>query len=190
MMPQVLHPKTLYTAARLAAEPDGGRPAEIWDGELIEMSPCGGFHSEIASYLAGVLFEFTRTHRDLKVLGDNTDFLVSRDPDTLLSPDVSLFRRRGGKKGPWIAFSPELVIEVLSPSNARREMAYKKLKYFVGGTEQLWIVDADRKAVEFHFRDGRILEATGGKVPGEGIVEGFLLDLDELWNECDFEDGE
>ena len=43
--------------------------------------------------------------------------------------------------------SPELVIEVLSPSNTKHEMREKAALYLSTGTQEFWIVDAKRRNV-------------------------------------------
>ena len=46
--------------------------------------------------------------------------------------------------------SPELVIEVLSPSNIRMEMRQKVTLYLATGAEEFWILDPNRKTVTVH----------------------------------------
>jgi Uma2 family endonuclease len=79
-------------------------------------------------------------------------------------------------------FAPEVVVEVLSPSNSPVEMAFKRRKYFAAGTEQFWIADPESKTLEIHFKDGRLLTAQEPDiVMGEGIVQGMEVRLEEIF---------
>ena len=50
--------------------------------------------------------------------------------------------------------SPELVIEVLSPSNTKQEMREKMALCLATGCEEFWVVDATRKTVSVALRGG------------------------------------
>jgi Uma2 family endonuclease len=45
-------------------------------------------------------------------------------------------------------YAPTLVIEVLPPSNRRREIIRKRLVAFSGGTQEFWIIDPNAKTIE------------------------------------------
>jgi Uma2 family endonuclease len=155
---------------------------EVIEGELIEMTPAGWEHNDLALALHRLLHDFCRSRAGMRAGGDNDGFLVQRDPDVLLSPDASLHSKRPSKGRPWLEFGPELVVEVVSPSNTRTELAYKKGKYFGAGTQQFWIVDPADRSLEIVFPDGRRLRWEGNAtIAGEGIAEGLRVDLAELF---------
>lgn len=156
---------------------------EIIDGELSLMVPAKWEHNKIAWNLQNLFHDFRKARPDLRVGHDNDGFLVGRDPDTLLSPDASLFRRRPNSAGPWLEFAPEIVVEVLSDSNRRGEMFHKRKRFFDAGTEQFWIVDPEDCSIEFCFTDGRALIANGDAiVEGEGLVEGMRINLADIFD--------
>lgn len=61
-------------------------------------------------------------------------------------PDVAWGSRRffelHGDQTPFSA-APEICIEVVSPSNAKAEMAEKTALYLASGAEEVWLVDLD-----------------------------------------------
>lgn len=155
---------------------------ELIEGELIEMTPGNWRHAEVAYNIVKVFDRFCDERRDLKFCADNNGFLIGRDPDTVLSPDAALFRRRPNPTTPWYPFAPEIVVEVLSPSNSLTAMAFKRRRYFEAGTEQFWQVDLDKESVEIYHRDGRLVTAAGDEtVQGEGIAEGMEISLSDVF---------
>ena len=71
----------------------------------------------------------------------------------------------------WLAGSPDLVIEVFSPSNSLREMTDRRNIFFEGGCQQFWLVKPaanivevmrpDRSAQLFRAGDAIALDAFG-----------------------------
>jgi Uma2 family endonuclease len=62
--------------------------------------------------------------------------------------------------------SPELVIEVLSPSNTKEEMREKAALYLSTGCEEFWVVDVKRRTVSVTRRGaGSSLYRMGDAVP-------------------------
>jgi Uma2 family endonuclease len=50
--------------------------------------------------------------------------------------------------------SPELVVEILSPSNTQAEMRDKSALYLSTGTQQFWVIDPKRKTVSVTDQSG------------------------------------
>ena len=52
--------------------------------------------------------------------------------------------------------APELCIEVVSPSNSRKEMSEKTRAYLAAGAHEVWIVYPRSKRCEVHGKEGRL----------------------------------
>lgn len=62
--------------------------------------------------------------------------------------------------------SPELVIEVLSPSNTKAEIQEKAALYLSTGAQEFWVVDAKRKTVSVATRDADLVTyAVADRIP-------------------------
>jgi Uma2 family endonuclease len=61
--------------------------------------------------------------------------------------------------------SPEIVIEVLSPSNTKREMQEKATLYLATGAHEFWVVDARQKQVKVVRREGTLLYEREQRIP-------------------------
>lgn len=61
--------------------------------------------------------------------------------------------------------SPELVIEVLSPSNTKREMQEKATLYLATGAQEFWVVDGKQRMVTVVSREGTLVYEMGRVIP-------------------------
>ncbi|MBT8420700.1 MAG: Uma2 family endonuclease [Gammaproteobacteria bacterium] len=73
------------------------------------------------------------------------------------------FFKRNKFSNPYLE-SPEIMIEILSPSNSRKEMKGKRKLYFSAGAKEVWLCGQDGNMVFF---------SPEGELAGSGIVEGF-----------------
>ncbi|MFM1921072.1 MAG: hypothetical protein RLZZ303_2706 [Candidatus Hydrogenedentota bacterium] len=157
---------------------------ELIEGELIHMTPAGHKHNSIAYRIVRLFDDFCSSRQGLAFGFDNDGFLIRRNPDTLLSPDASLFRARTGSDTTWLEFAPEVAVEVLSPSNNATEMVLKRERYFEAGSEQFWLIDPETREIEIYLKDGRLIRGKGDAViPCEGIAEGLEINLAEIFRE-------
>jgi Uma2 family endonuclease len=78
--------------------------------------------------------------------------------------------------------SPEIVIEILSPSNTKSEMREKSALYLSTGALQFWIVDAKNRAVTVMQRGGScVLYAHGEVIPLTTFVAGSIT-VDQIFD--------
>ncbi|MDR1429515.1 MAG: Uma2 family endonuclease [Spirochaetaceae bacterium] len=124
--------------------------AEIIDGQIYAMTPPSRYHQGIGRNLL-VKIAFFLEDKPYKVyaapfgvrlfpkndLSDDTYF----EPDITVICDVSKLDKRGCN-GP-----PDMIIEILSPSNPQNDMLIKFRKYLQAGVREYWIVDPDAKTI-------------------------------------------
>lgn len=172
----------LMTAEELTSPGVPEKFVELINGELVPMAPAGRSHNRTALNIAFAFRVFCSGRPGLDYCGDNDGFLIRRAPDTVLSPDACLFRARPDTGATWYEFAPEVVVEVLSPSNSRAEMAFKRERFFEAGSEQFWLVDPEAQTLDIFHRDGRIVPHDArATVIGEGIAAGLALPLPEVF---------
>jgi Uma2 family endonuclease len=131
-----------WTYEDFARLPEGdGNRYEIIAGELY-VSPAPGLrHQKIVTKLT-VALDSHVTQFDLgDVLVGPIDVLLA-DGD-YLEPDVVFVRRqrRDIESARGIEAAPDLVVEVLSPSTARRDRTLKRERYMLHGVREYWVVD-------------------------------------------------
>jgi len=84
--------------------------------------------------------------------------------------------------------SPDIAVEVLSPSNTRREMERKRREYFQSGTQLVWIVDLDLRTVDVYTPaapDSPTTLLQHETLSAGEVLVGFTLPLGELFAELD-----
>jgi Uma2 family endonuclease len=132
--------------------------AEIIDGKVYAMSPPSRYHQGI---LVNLLVKISRFLEGKPCRVYPAPFGVRLFPkddmsdDTYFEPDITVVCDRSklddrGCKGP-----PDMIIEIMSPSNRQNDMLVKFRKYLQAGVREYWIVDPDEKTVHACVMDDR-----------------------------------
>jgi Uma2 family endonuclease len=160
--------------------PDDLTHYEIIDGEVIPLASPRLKHQEIVLTLAERLRQFTRAKRLGKVLTAPFDFVIRRAPVRTRQPDLFFLSRE--RLHDWahlqeqsrLEFAPDLVIEILSPSDTYTYWSEKLQDYFVLGVPEVWLVDVDKRAIEVQVREAWGYRSLGW-FSGEQMVPSQVL---------------
>ena len=150
------HTKVRYTYEDYLATPeDSSQRYEIVDGELFVTAAPRFRHQQVVTNLAGVLRAIAIEHALGEVLVGPV--MVRLADDTVTEPDVIFVRadRMDITNERGVHGAPDVVIEVLSPSNRHFDRTLKRKRYLASGVAELWIVDADGRTVEV-WRPGMV----------------------------------
>lgn len=139
-----------WTYDEFARLPEDGSRHEIIGGDLYVTPSPRPAHQEIVARLTEILRPFVRTHHLGRVLPGPIDVLFAAGD--YLEPDLAFVRqeRRGIITPRGIEAAPDLVIEVVSGSTARRDRGIKRERYAWFGVAEYWIIDADAGHVEVY----------------------------------------
>lgn len=168
------------TAEELLRLPDHTYRYALVDGELRRMTPAGFRHGALVVNVTVPLAVHVKARGLGVVCGAETGFVLKRDPDTVLAPDVAFVRRvRIPVSGQPAAFwdgAPDLAVEVVSPSDTRREVAEKVAAWLAAGSRAVWVVSARDASLTIH-EPGRAPRRLTGKdtLDGEPLLPGFHL---------------
>lgn len=81
---------------------------------------------------------------------------------------------------------PDLVVEVLSPSNTPGEMKRKRSEYFRGGVRLLWEIDPRTRTARVYTSETAFSDMTAADtLVGDPVLPGFTLSLSQLFAELD-----
>jgi len=169
----------LLTADDLARldDPDG-LPHELVRGVLHLVTPSLLDHGSVVMRVGAALAEHVYSRGLGELFGESTGFLLERDPDTVLCPDVAFVASRrlppDGLGRSFPALAPDLAVEVLSKSNRPREVRAKVADYLRLGVRCVWVVDPRKRAVRIHPADGaEMLVGEDGILDGGELLPGF-----------------
>jgi Uma2 family endonuclease len=117
-------------------------------------------HQRLSMRLSNRLFNYIDVHHLGEIFAAPMDTVFT--PTDVLQPDLLFLSTArlhliGEKK---IEGAPDLVIEILSPSNGPKEMSYKKFIYEITEVREYWVINIDKKSItqyekienEFHIR--------------------------------------
>ncbi|MBR6173251.1 MAG: Uma2 family endonuclease [Eubacterium sp.] len=137
------------------ALPDDKR-VEMIDGVFYDMSSPTSLHQLIGGEIHRMLVNHVEEHE-----GECIPFIapmdvqLDRDDKTIVEPDVFVVCDRSQITRPRIVGAPDLVIEVLSPSNWYHDMVRKLRKYKNAGVKEYWIILPDQsKVLVYWFAEG------------------------------------
>lgn len=137
-------------------------------------------HLVVRENVATLLSQFVRRHRLGVVLVEKALCVFPRND---YMPDIAFFRAekaRGFAPDQWKFPTPDLVVEVLSPSTRRRDYGVKFEDYGASGVEEYWVVDPARETIEQHLAVdgvyGRVEPAMAGALRSR-VLPGFDFEV-------------
>lgn len=153
--------------------------SELVRGEVHVMTPAMGPHGVVVDNVYYAVSVHVRQHRLGRCFGDGTGFELPHLDNTVRSPDVSFVRAdrlpAGGIATGWLKLAPDLVVEVLSPSETATELAEKIADYHAAGTIVIWVIDPATRVVRVNTRSSpdRWLRADDS-IDGGDVLPGFV----------------
>lgn len=182
--------KKVWTDEEFMALSRDGQRYELVNGEVLDMGNSGMEHGYVACLLVAVLTTFVQQYKLGAICDSSTAFTLKNGNKR--SPDVSFVdkeRLKGLKRPPRGFFqgSPDLAIEILSPSNTVEEIHAKIVEYFENETRLVWVVHPDEKYVlVYHAPEPDRFLRSADHLDGEEIIPGFSMAVSELFEEWDF----
>jgi len=162
---------------------DEDTKAELIDGVMIVHSPASMEHDNIGGFVRGLMSFYGDAKELGVVLGP--DALIHLAPGRKCAPDVFFIRQERVPMPLPKEFEgvPDLVVEVLSPSNRRYDLRDKRLIYREAGVPEVWFIDAAfRQIIVDRRQAGSYTEeiVTDGKVFSDAL-QGFWVNASWLW---------
>lgn len=154
---------------------------ELIRGRIVMSPPAGWPHGSLEMRIGARFYAVSDQHRLGVVQGSSAGYdLPSGDT---LEPDVSFISKERFAAGPapvrgrFLGIVPDLAVEILSKSTARRDRGEKKEIYAECGVGEYWIVDPDRRVViVYHLGD--VGYGTGERIRAGRIASRVLTQLE------------
>ena len=145
---------------RLPERPETGQRYELHDGEVAIVPPARPLHiklqkriekllEELAEGKGVVTIEFPyRPVPNLQFWFADVAYVPQADWDALPPNDYPVY-------------APPLIVEVLSPSNSPAKLQRQRIVAMSAGTEEFWVVDAEKRTVQVTNSRGASTYSTG-----------------------------
>jgi Uma2 family endonuclease len=173
--PTAAPPVTLEEYAALPQQPR----YELVKGVLIEQMTASEQHELTVGLVIYELIHYNRSNPLGRVYGSNRGYVTVPDsPASSRMPDVSfLSAERAGQLdlfGMLYDGSPDLAVEILSPSNTIPEINQKIEEYLNSGCKSVWIIDIRTRTLTVHTVDAPPQSLSDGDaVSGAEALPGF-----------------
>ncbi len=168
---------------------------ELFRGKIMRMSAPNSRHQVIIGNLYLLLGNFLKKQSckvylsplDVRLpknnMTDDDQITTVVQPDLIVVCDPSKIEIRG------CCGAPDLVLEVLSPGNRKKDILLKYELYEEAGVREYWIADPSRKTLMVHLmeennRFGGGKRYTCGQAVTSHVIPGFVIqDLSEIFEE-------
>lgn len=184
----MIHAPAVMTADELLTYGIPGKQVELVRGRLLVHEPPGFQHGDIVQRIGFALgcFLHPQSPAPGRVVAGDTGFQLSRDPDTVRAPDLAYVRSARLPPSPipgFAEFTPDLVVEVRSPSDRTGALLAKVGDWLEAGASLVWVVDPARRNAQVYRADGAIaLLGDTDALDGEDVLPGFRLALATLFD--------
>ena len=169
---------------------------ELFKGRIVKMSPAPNMrHQRVLNDLNAHIWNYLKANNNKclvfpapfdvrlplplkKVTKKKVDTVVQ--PDITVVCDLSKLDKQGCKE------APDLVVEILSPGNSKKEMRDKFELYQNAGVPEYWLVDPERATVVIYQlgEDQQYFTKqpfTSEDILTSPILKGLKIDLNEIF---------
>ena len=178
----------LLTADDLLRLSGEGVKGELIRGVLHETMSAGVNHGRIVVKLVLLLGAFVMPRRLGTLVASDTGFWLERDPDTVREPDIAYI---SAQRMPidadipgYSEIVPDLVVEVMSPSDSLREVREKALMWLEHGVRLAWVVHPSARTVDVYQPDGSTITLTDDDtLDGGDVLPGFTCEVSDVFTD-------
>jgi Uma2 family endonuclease len=166
-------PAGAWTYDDLFSLPDDGKRYEIIEGELYEMPPPNAYHAVTLINLLFLLGPAVQASGGRIFTAPFDVFFPGANP---VQPDIVVTLRgvRGRLRRRGYEGAPDLVVELLSPTNRVHDLLTKRALYARAGVREYWIVDPMQRTVEVLALDRDALHAVQLATGNDSVISPLL----------------
>ena len=177
----------LLTADDLLRLDSEGVRGELVGGILHETMPTGQEHGEIVMNLGAELRNFVKPRKLGRLTGSDAGVWLERDPDTVREPDIAYTSAArlppGVRVRGYAEVVPDLVVEIVSPNDGRREVSDKARMWLRYGVRLVWVVQPDTSTVDVYRPDRVVLTLDEhDRLDGLDALPGFACAVRDIFD--------
>lgn len=136
---------------------------ELFKGKIFKMSPAPSlYHQKVAGNIHGILWTIFKNQScnlfvapfDVRLL-DKKKSTSDNEIYTVVQPDLCVVCDENKLDSRGAIGAPDLMIEILSPGNSKKEMTHKYELYQEAGVLEYWLVNpTDKTILIYVLKDG------------------------------------
>ena len=191
--PDMAYPGRYSYADYLSWELD--EMVEIIKGRLFKTTAAPNrMHQKVALQLGATLLQFLN-NKPCEVYTAPFDVRLPRtstrneDIYTVVQPDICVVCDKEKLDDAGCLGAPDLIVEILSPGNNRKELQNKYEVYQESGVREYWIIQpAEHTLLIYSLKEGLFVPSrllTSGDVVTSSVLPGFSLDLQDFFRAMD-----
>ena len=177
----------LLTADELLRLYSQGVRGELIRGMLCESKPTGREHGQIVVNLVILLGTFIKLRQLGSLTASDSGVWLERDPDTVREPDVAYF---SAEKIPldqtvtgYAEVAPDLVAEIASSGDTRRELNDKARMWLSFGVSLVWVVNPEQRTVDVHRTNRPVVTLNDtDTLDGLDVLPGFTCQVSAVFD--------
>jgi Uma2 family endonuclease len=113
----------------------------------------------------------------------------NEDIFTVVQPDICVICDRSKLDEAGCVGAPDLIIEILSPGNNKKDLRYKYEVYEESGVKEYWIIHPDEQTLLIYTLNEGGYVPSKLFIPGDVVksqcISGFSLDLEDVFRDLD-----
>ena len=167
---------------------------ELIKGKIFQLAAPNRLHQDLCGRVYYEIATFLKRNKPCSVYiapfdvrlprksNDDKDIITVLQPDVCVICDPAMLDDRG------CIGAPDIVVEILSPGNNKKELRNKYAVYEESGVREYWIVSPlEQTFMAYHLDDaGQFIPTrlmTSGDIYTTGILPGFQLDLEKVFED-------
>ena len=166
---------------------EGPERFQLINGEVFQMASPSVAHQALLMELSTNFYIWLKG-KPCRVFASPLDVRLFSRKDkldtTVVQPDLLVVCDKNKLGKGSVEGTPDLVMEIVSPSNKHSELFLKFNYYLKAGVKEYWVIDPEIKKVCVHiYENGHYISTNyedGDSIP-VSILPGLKISLEELW---------
>jgi len=166
---------------------EGQERFQLINGEVFQMASPSVAHQALLMVLSAK-FDNWLQGKSCRAFASPLDVRLfpreDKSDNTVVQPDLLVVCDKSKLGKGSVDGAPDLVIEIVSPSNTHSELFLKFNYYLKAGVREYWVIDPDMKKVVVHiYENGRYISSNyedNESIP-VSVLPGLEISLEELW---------
>jgi len=150
------------------------------------MSPAGNEHGNIAMAIGASLYNHVKKNDLGRVYAAETGFKIASNPDTVRAPDAAFVSHKRLNSietaSGYLPLAPDLVVEVVSPSDVFSEVEEKVAQWLAAGSQMVMVANPKDQTLRiYQDRDSIQILKLGEKFDSGSVCSNWIVNVTDVF---------